>query len=76
LNFRGQRTKYALAVSAVGIYLIMYAVIFGGGENLYYPGVSIVFLAVWLNGSLLYFLGKLKNALFAVWSAAKGKIPA
>jgi hypothetical protein len=62
LNYRGIRTKYALALSAIGILMIINSVVKSGGQELYYFGITIVFIGVWLNGSLLSFLRKLKNA--------------
>lgn len=63
LNFRGNRTKFALVLSAAGILMILNSVIRNGGEQLYYLGVSIMFIAVWLNGSLISYLRKFKNTL-------------
>lgn len=60
LNFRGIRTKYALALAGFGIMMMMYPMMSSGGQQLYYSGVTIVFIAVWLNGSLLSILRKLK----------------
>jgi uncharacterized membrane protein len=59
LNRRGNRTLYALAVASAGIAMLMYSVIRSGGQPVYYAGVCIVFFAVWLNGSLLWFVKKL-----------------
>jgi cation transporter-like permease len=61
MNFRGTRTKYALCFASLGIVLILYSVISGGGQALYYLGVSVVFVAVWLNGSLIWLLRKSKH---------------
>ena len=62
LNYRGIRTRYALALAGAGIFLILNSVIRNGGQELYYSGVSIVFIAVWLNGSLISILRKFKNS--------------
>lgn len=58
LNNRGSRTKYALLLALTGILMVMYSVVRGGGEVLYYAGTLIVFLGVWMNGSLLWLLRK------------------
>lgn len=63
LNFRGTRTKYALALSGLGILIILNSVIRNGGQELYYFGVSIIFIAIWMNGSLISILKKLKNTV-------------
>ena len=64
LNSRGTRTKYALALAGPGILMILNSVIRNGGQELYYLGVSILFIAVWLNGSLISILRKFKNTFF------------
>jgi hypothetical protein len=61
LNYQGRRTKIALAISTFGIFLIMRTIFYGGGQELYYLGVSVVFMGVWLNGSLIRLFGKLRN---------------
>jgi hypothetical protein len=62
LNYRGSRTRYALGLSALGTMMVMQSVAIGGGQQLYYPGVAILFIAVWLNGSLLSILRKINHA--------------
>jgi hypothetical protein len=59
LNRRGNRTWYAIAAACTGIAMIMYSVIRSGGQPVYYVGICLVFFAVWLNGSLLWFVRKL-----------------
>jgi hypothetical protein len=59
MNNRGNRTFYALATAASGIAMVMYSVIRSGGQPLYYGGIFLVFFAVWLNGSLLWFVKKI-----------------
>lgn len=61
LNYRDVRTKYALAISVLGSLLILKSIIFSGGQQLYYIGVLMIFISVWLNGSLLSILRKLKR---------------
>jgi hypothetical protein len=72
LNYRDQRTKYALILSGMGILMILNSVIRNGGQELYYLGVSVVFLAIWLNGSLLSILKKFKNTHGRVTENASG----
>jgi hypothetical protein len=62
-NNRGVRTRNALLLSAVGVCLVFSSVLFFGGWTLYYTGVIILFAGVWLNGSMFYFAGKLKQFL-------------
>ena len=59
LNYRDVRTKYSLLLSAAGCLLIMYSVCLGGGLPIYYTGVMLVFIGVWLNASLLYIISKI-----------------
>jgi hypothetical protein len=74
LNFRGSRTKYALLLAALGIFIILKTMISSGGQQLYYSGVAIVFIAVWLNGSLISILKKLKNAFSGVTKTAESSV--
>jgi hypothetical protein len=62
LNYRGSRTRYALGLSAIGTTLVLQSVASSGGQQLYYLGVVILFVAVWLNGSLLFILRKINHA--------------
>ena len=59
LNYRDIRTKYALLLAATGCLLIMCSVTVDGGLPLYYAGVVLVFIGVWLNASLLYIIRKI-----------------
>jgi hypothetical protein len=72
LNYPGISTKYALALSAIGILMIINSVVKSGGQELYYFGITILFICVWLNGSLLSFLRKLKNAFGSNTNTAMG----
>lgn len=62
LNYRDARTKYAVALAVLGTTFIVLSVTVIGGLPLYYSGVAFVFIAVWLNASLLYLLHKVKNS--------------
>lgn len=59
MNKRGTRTKYALLLSLLGLAFTIFSVLKGGGEMLYYTGTAIIFIAVWLNGSMLWFVNSL-----------------
>ena len=67
LNYRDKRTIYSFMLAAAGCSLIMYSVCAGGGLPLYYSGVVLVFIGVWLNASLLYIVKKIsgKRKLFS-----------
>jgi len=52
--------------------MVLNSVIRSGGQELYYLGVSIVFLAVWLNGSLLSILKRFKNTQGKITGNASG----
>jgi hypothetical protein len=60
LNYKDNRTKYAISIASLGSALIMYSIIKSGGQELYYFGVSIIFFAIWFNGSFLSILRKIK----------------
>jgi len=63
LNYRDKRTLYAIVLATVGFAMIIYSTTIAGGLMLYYFGVIIIFFAVWLNASLLYFIERIKNLL-------------
>ena len=58
-NYRDTRTKYALMLVATGCMAVMCSVCFGGGLPLYYSGVILIFIGVWLNASLLYVISRI-----------------
>ena len=62
-NYRDARTKYAIAFAAAGSVLVIISVTVTGGLPLYYVGVFLVFICVWLNASLLYFMKKIKQGI-------------
>ena len=61
LNFRGVRTRYAILLVVLGSAMTIFSVTTGGGLPLYYLGVIVIFVGVWLNASLLFFVRKLKR---------------
>lgn len=71
LNYRDIRTKYALTLAGLGTLVILQSIIFSGGEQLYYLGVSMIFMAVWLNGSLFSFLRTVKKMFSSFPKAAE-----
>ena len=60
-NYRDSRTRYALMLALAGSACILFSVAKGGGLALYYCGVAFIFYGVWLNGSLLFFVGKIRK---------------
>ncbi len=63
LNRRGMRTVYAAILAVIGMMMIMYSVVWDGGQTLYYAGILLVFTAVWMNGSMSWFYFQVKSAL-------------
>ncbi len=63
LNYRDNRTKYAIALALLGSLSIVLSVTVSGGLPLYYFGVVLIFTGVWLNASLLYFAKKINDYL-------------
>jgi len=61
LNFRDKRTLYAIALAVVGSAMVIYSTTIAGGIMLYYCGVVMIFLGVWLNASLLYFINRIRK---------------
>jgi hypothetical protein len=72
LNRRGPRTWYALASAIAGMAMMITSVAWGGGEALYYAGNAIVFVSIWINGSLMSAWRQLKQA----WNHGNGLEPA
>jgi len=60
-NYRDARTKYALLLVTTGSLMVMCSVGIGGGLALYYSGVTLLFIGVWLNASLLYVISSIRN---------------
>ena len=60
LNYRDNRTKYALALAFSGAVLIVASTVWDIGPGIYYTGTVVVFMGVWLNGSMLFVLNKVK----------------
>lgn len=61
MKYRDRRTLIALALAITGNALTLCSVIYSGGEWLYYSGLMITFIAIWMNGSMMYVLNKLKS---------------
>ncbi len=64
LKYRDARTKYALGLAGLGSALLLLSVTAGGGLLLYYSGLLMVFAGIWLNGSLLFVIGRVRDQLF------------
>ena len=62
-NYRDARTKYALLLVATGCLFVICSVCIGGGLPLYYSGVILLFVGVWLNASLLFVISKITGRL-------------
>jgi uncharacterized protein YqgC (DUF456 family) len=60
-NQRDHRTKYAIGLALAGSMMAILSAIYGGGEYLYYTGVLLIFTGVWLNGSLLYVIHRMRS---------------
>jgi hypothetical protein len=61
LNYRDQRSKYALSLAFTGSVLSVISTAYTGGIFLYYTGVVLIFFGIWLNGSLFFFINKIKT---------------
>jgi hypothetical protein len=65
-NYRSTKTPRALAVVLPGMGMVGFSVVQGGGEWLYYLGAVLMWVGVWLNGSLPAIWQKSK-AQFRIW---------
>ena len=55
-NYKGRKTTFAVLLSLTGIYFIIQGELHSGSLNSYYWGGTLVFLGVWINGNLFYFV--------------------
>ncbi len=55
-NYKGRKTIAACFFIAMGILLIVQSELFSGAIASYYWGCALLFLGVWANGSLSYFV--------------------
>jgi hypothetical protein len=62
-NFRDGRSVWAMAMVLAGSAVAIWSTVQGGGESLYYPGVALIALGVWMNGSLLYICRRIARSL-------------
>jgi hypothetical protein len=61
LNWRDKRTFWALSFALTGIAMVLYSVMKEGGTPLYYAGVVLVFVGVWVNGSFAWLMSLIKR---------------
>ena len=65
-NFKGTKTLVSLVLILMGTSLILYSELFTGLIQPYYWGCIILVLGVWLNGSLLHFVYRVRSILFSL----------
>jgi hypothetical protein len=58
-NYHSAKTPKALLVLLPGILAVILSATWGGGEWMYYGGIAVMFVGIWMNGSFNYFAGKL-----------------
>jgi len=63
-NFKGFKTLISLGIAIVGISFLILSQVYWYSEIAYYLSVFIIVMAIWLNGSLTYFLRYIENLLF------------
>jgi hypothetical protein len=61
LNFKGQKTFWALGLALAGTACVTWSSLFSGNLTAYFGGAVLIFLSVFMNGSLLFFLNKFKQ---------------
>jgi hypothetical protein len=57
-NYKGNKTKYALFFTSIGMLLLLMSQFYWISENLYYAGVGFLFFGIWYNGSFSFFYQK------------------
>ena len=62
-NYKGEKTKYAISFTLIGLFLLMGSQLFWISEYLYYTGVGFVFFGIWYNGSFSFFYKKYVGGL-------------
>ncbi len=68
LNYRDNRTKYSLMLAFAGSVMLVISTIWDIGPVLYYAGTTFIFIGVWLNGSMIFILNKVKALIHKVES--------
>ena len=63
LNWRGRRTFNALLVSLVGFSLILMTHQLILSSGFYNLGAMLLFMSIWLNGSFIYLLSRIRSKL-------------
>jgi len=58
LNWRDERSYYAIGLSVIGLCLMLLSGFELANTIIYYLGAALLFISAWLNGSLLYFIRK------------------
>jgi hypothetical protein len=64
LNYRDNRTKYSLGLAFTGSLLLVASTIWAIGPFMYYAGAIIIFTGVWLNGSMLFVINKIRTLIY------------
>ncbi len=58
LNYKGNKTRYALTFTCIGMLLLVLSQFYWISEYLYYTGVGFLFFGIWYNGSFNFFYQK------------------
>lgn len=61
LNYRGLRTKVAVAVSCIAITLLIISQLYWINSTLMHMSMALLLIGVWINGSFLYILNYLNT---------------
>jgi len=70
INFHKKKTPVAILVTLIGLALIFISEWISGNAAHYQVGAFFLFIGVWLNGSLPYFLRKIKSIFYInTWSS-------
>jgi hypothetical protein len=55
INYKGQKTIAALALTSLGTFVLYYSTYVSGNLTLYFAAVGLIFFAVFVNGSFTHF---------------------
>ena len=64
MNYKGQKTLWALNLAVFGGALVAWASLMTGNLMAYFGGASLIFFSVFLNGSFLFFWKKFIKHIF------------
>jgi hypothetical protein len=62
LNYKGRKTRVALAIASLGVFMLLLGQFYFITMVNYYLGVILLFFGIWYNGSFFHFYHKRAGA--------------